>query len=206
MYLSSLLTHCIKCIHSWPCVVRVTRSQMSSTIETQRNTLETFIDGWKGWTPEGMMSTFSDDCTQSALPFTMHQPRRNIEDMRAVLPRLMGVVDNYQVWFAVPSVTRCVYIYTIQLTTFHGLSLKQLKIHNVVHDTASRKAAVYAISKGDTPFGDWDMEYAVFVEFNEHGDKITKLEEMLDSAFMKEFAPKFHSFMAQNPELQRRGS
>ncbi|KAK5075030.1 hypothetical protein LTS08_001887 [Lithohypha guttulata] len=144
---------------------------MSGSNQTQRNTLETFIQGWRGWTPEGMMATFSDDCTQSALPFTMHQPQRNMQDIKAALPKLIRVVDNYE-----------------------------LKIHNIVHDTTNGKAAIYAISKGDTPFGDWNMEYAVFVEFNEDGDKIVKLEEMLDSGFMREFAPKFGSFLMENPD------
>ena len=44
------------------------------------------------------------------------------------------------------------------------------------------------------------MEYAVFVEFSEDGDKIVKLEEMLDSGFMREFAPKFGSFLMENPD------
>ncbi|ROT34548.1 hypothetical protein SODALDRAFT_364476 [Sodiomyces alkalinus F11] len=59
------------------------------------------------------------------------------------------------------------------------------------------KAAVYALSTGKTPFGDWTNDYAVFFTFNESGTEIVKLEEMVDSAFMKEFFPKFQGFMRE---------
>lgn len=67
----------------------------------------------------------------------------------------------------------------------------QLQVQQIVHDAANNKAAVYATSTGDTELGPWATDYAVFITFNDAGDKVKLLEEMLDSAFMKEFGPKF---------------
>ena len=56
---------------------------------------------------------------------------------------------------------------------------------------------MYALSKGKLPWGPWELEYAVFITFNEAGDKIALLEEMLDSAFLKDFGPKFGQYLQQ---------
>ena len=39
------------------------------------------------------------------------------------------------------------------------------------------------------------MDYAAFVTFSEAGDKVTRLEEMLDTAFLQDFAPKFGYYL-----------
>jgi hypothetical protein len=41
------------------------------------------------------------------------------------------------------------------------------------------------------------MEYAAFFTFNDAGDRIIRLEEMLDSAVMKQFAPKFQQYLRE---------
>jgi hypothetical protein len=51
------------------------------------------------------------------------------------------------------------------------------------------------MSTGDTPFGDWALEYAAFCTFDEAGEKIAKVEEMLDSDFMAGFVPKFQKYL-----------
>lgn len=74
----------------------------------------------------------------------------------------------------------------------------------MVHDAPKSKAVIYAISRADTPFGvEWTNEYACFITLDESGEKIVKLEEMVDSAFMKAFFPLFQkhmSEMASKPE------
>ena len=42
------------------------------------------------------------------------------------------------------------------------------------------------------------MEYAAFVTFSEAGDKVARLEEMLDSAFLQDFGPKFGQYLQAN--------
>ncbi len=39
------------------------------------------------------------------------------------------------------------------------------------------------------------MEYGAFITFSEAGDKVARLEEMLDTAFLKDFGPKFGQYL-----------
>jgi hypothetical protein len=39
------------------------------------------------------------------------------------------------------------------------------------------------------------MEYAAFVTFSKAGDKVARVEEMLDSAFMADFGKKFQQYL-----------
>ena len=81
-----------------------------------------------------------------------------------------------------------------------------------MHDSAHNKATLYCVTKADTPFGPYENEQAVFLWFNEEGDKIGKIEEMFDSAFMHGFLSRFREYMAKkageaqvqslNPQVQ----
>ncbi|EXV00339.1 Monooxygenase ptaG [Metarhizium anisopliae] len=139
---------------------------MGTESEAQHATLDKFLVAWGNWSATDMIANWSDDCTQAALPFSMGHPARSRAQVEATLPLLQQVVTDYA-----------------------------LVIHQVVHDVPQRKAVVYALSSGKTPFGDWNNEYAVFFTFNENGQEITKIEEMVDTAFMKDFFPKFQQYM-----------
>jgi hypothetical protein len=69
----------------------------------------------------------------------------------------------------------------------------------VVHDVAKGTAAVYATSLADTPLpGEkWTNEYAIFVWLTPDGKKVSRLEEMVDSAFYRDFFPKFMGYLGQ---------
>ncbi|KAG7038467.1 S-adenosyl-L-methionine-dependent methyltransferase [Colletotrichum scovillei] len=136
------------------------------TASSQAATIEKFIDGWKRWNASEMLAVFADDFTQVTLPFGLGVPERKRDAVERALPALVGIVSNYK-----------------------------LTIHEVLHDAAKSKAAVYAVSTGESPFGPWEMEYAAFLHFSKAGDKIVRLEEMLDSAFTKDFAPKFQKYL-----------
>ncbi|KUL89561.1 hypothetical protein ZTR_04319 [Talaromyces verruculosus] len=142
----------------------------TATAEAQAATLAKFIEGWKKFTPESWTETWADDCTQNFLPFTMGVPPRTKPEALKLLPSLLGVLHNYK-----------------------------LDIYSILHDASKNKAAIYATSFADTPFGDfkWTNEYAVFLTFSEDGTQVSKLEEMVDTAFYKEFFPKFQQYMAE---------
>lgn len=76
--------------------------------------------------------------------------------------------------------------------------MTQLDIHNVVHDAPQGKAVIYALTKADTPFGPYRNEHALFLWFNEIGDRVQKIEEMFDAVVMKEFLPKLDKYVAEN--------
>ncbi|KAH6629943.1 hypothetical protein B0J18DRAFT_85841 [Chaetomium sp. MPI-SDFR-AT-0129] len=147
---------------------------MATPADVQQATLARFVAGWKNWSAAEMAQVWSEDYTQAALPFSLGHPPRTRAQVEATLPLLQKVVTDYE-----------------------------LTIHNVVHDTAQGKAVVYALSKGTTPFGKWDNEYAVFFTFDQSREHIVKIEEMVDTAFMKEFFPKFQNFVREQQQQQQ---
>ena len=67
-----------------------------------------------------------------------------------------------------------------------------------MHDAEEGKAVIYAVSRADTPFGiEWRNEYACFVTLDATRERIIKLEEMVDSAFMKSFYPVFQKYLSE---------
>ncbi|CZR68583.1 uncharacterized protein PAC_18482 [Phialocephala subalpina] len=143
---------------------------MPAPAHIQAATLDKFIAGWKKWIPEDWMATWSDDCKQRVLPFSLGLPTKSRADVQAILPKLMEILTNYE-----------------------------LNIYEIVHDVARNKAVIYVISKADTPFGDfkWMNEYAVFISFTEDGEQINKTGEMIDTAFYHEFSPKFQKYLSE---------
>jgi len=71
--------------------------------------------------------------------------------------------------------------------SFHGLKVEILEM---IEDPENRKMAFWAKAKGETVVGEYSNEYMFVFHLNEAGDKVTLLREFVDSAFMKEFAPK----------------
>lgn len=72
-------------------------------------------------------------------------------------------------------------------------------MREIVHDVARGTAAVYATSQADTPIPDekWTNEYTIFISFTEDGTKVSRLEEMVDSAFYRDFFPKMQQYFKQ---------
>ncbi|KAK3681353.1 NAD-dependent epimerase [Podospora appendiculata] len=136
--------------------------------EIQAATLEKFIKGWAGWTPDGFLSTWSSTCTQTTLPFSSDVPPRTRSHVEHLFPILMSVLSNFE-----------------------------MTVHNVVHDTAHGKAVIYALTKADTPWGPYKNEHALFLWFDESGTEVDRIEEMFDALVMKEFLPKIQEHVAR---------
>lgn len=49
------------------------------------------------------------------------------------------------------------------------------------------------------------MEYAAFLTFSNTGEKVEKVEEMLDSAFMESFSPKFFKYLKEQGKIPNGG-
>lgn len=81
-----------------------------------------------------------------------------------------------------------------------------MTIHNVIHDAAQGKAAIYAMTKADSPLGPYNNEHALFLWFDESGEKVNKIEEMFDGVFMKDFLPKLQHYMAQQAQEPAQGA
>lgn len=160
---------------------------MVAADEVQEATLQRFIDAWKRWNAEEMISVFDEgqDFRQVTMPFQMNVKERTRSEVQKTLPYVVRAVSNYEV--SVDSKHE-----TLKIIT----DGQKISIHRVIHDQKKGEAAIYAISKGDTPFGPWNMEYAVFLTFSESGDKISRIEEMLDSNHAQWFGPQLHKWIA----------
>ncbi|EFX00872.1 hypothetical protein CMQ_1953 [Grosmannia clavigera kw1407] len=141
---------------------------MPTAAEVQTDTLQRFIDAWKRWNAKETISFFAEstDFRQVTMPFQMNVPERTRAEVEQTLPYVVRAVRKYN-----------------------------LRIHRVIHDRQKGEAAIYAVSKGDTPFGPWSMEYATFLTFSESGDRITRIEEMLDSNHAQWFGPQLQGWI-----------
>jgi hypothetical protein len=70
---------------------------MPAPAEVQAATLEKFIQGWAGWTPDGFLANWSEDCTQKTLPFSSEVPVRTRPDTEQLFPVLMSLMSNFTV-------------------------------------------------------------------------------------------------------------
>lgn len=73
---------------------------MGSQIDTQdaqHATLDKFIDAWKRSSAADMVATWSDECTQRTLPFSLGHGARTPAEVMGTLPVLQKAVNEYQV-------------------------------------------------------------------------------------------------------------
>ena len=62
---------------------------------------------------------------------------------------------------------------------------------------ANSKACIYALAKADAPWGPYQNEHALFVWFDESGEKVNKIEELFDTVVMNEVLPKIHAVVGR---------
>jgi hypothetical protein len=74
-----------------------TTAIMPAPAETQTATLNKFIDGWKGWTPDGFLASWSEDCAQVTLPFSSGVAPRTRAITEELFPKLMSILTNFEV-------------------------------------------------------------------------------------------------------------
>ncbi|KAK0729555.1 hypothetical protein B0H67DRAFT_638157 [Lasiosphaeris hirsuta] len=149
---------------------------MPSPADAQVATLDKFLAAWQKGSAAETIALWSDDFTQRLLPLSLGRPALTRAQASAALSMMMGKLTNWKT-----------------------------EIRQVVHDSARGSAAVYTTAVADTPLpgGEvWNNEYGVFITFSHDGTKITKIEEMIDTAFFGEFFPKFQRYLAEQPAQQ----
>lgn len=72
---------------------------MPAASEIQAATLQKYIDGWRGWTVDGFLASWSQNCTQQALPFSSGKPLLQRAEAERLFPHLMSVMTDFQVQF-----------------------------------------------------------------------------------------------------------
>lgn len=64
---------------------------MPAPAAIQKATLDKYIEGWKAWTPEKSLETWSDDVTFKTLPFSAGKPIRTRQQLE---PRYVMLIEN----------------------------------------------------------------------------------------------------------------
>ncbi|MCJ1399415.1 hypothetical protein MMC11_002617 [Xylographa trunciseda] len=144
---------------------------MPAQAHVQAATLDKFLAAWKNQSAEDTVALWSDDFTQRLLPLSLGTPLNSRAEAEVVYPKLTESLKNWK-----------------------------LEIKEAVHDAARGTAAVYATSLADTPLpGEkWTNEYAIFLSFTEDGTKVSRLEEMVNTAFYRDFFPKFQQYLMEH--------
>ncbi|KAG6016313.1 hypothetical protein E4U43_003922 [Claviceps pusilla] len=151
-----------------------------STHAVQKATLDKFIDAWARWHPDDFIGLWSDDFVFTTLPFSAGKPSRGRDKVEPRFRMLMRTLTNYR---ALPRAENKVL----------ALIIPQLNVKYIVHDPHNRKACIYAVVRADAPCGAYVNEQALFLAFDESGEKVVRIEEMNDSAFRKEWDLKYYA-------------
>lgn len=70
---------------------------MPAPAHVQAATLNRFIAGWKRWTPQDYLATWSDDCVQQLMPYSLGVAARSRAEVNIFLPKMMEALINYEV-------------------------------------------------------------------------------------------------------------
>lgn len=71
-----------------------------------------------------------------------------------------------------------------------------------VFDEHSRQSVAHGFSTATTAIGPYKMEAMIFMKFDETGEKIVKIDEMMDSAYMADFLAKLTAHMQSQTEAK----
>ncbi|KAJ5306863.1 hypothetical protein N7508_005878 [Penicillium antarcticum] len=141
---------------------------MPSVAENQIRTAKDLFEGYNEYTADAVLRSRADNCVHYILPTSLNRPSKTNEEYREFFGPLQKVMHRFE-------------------TT----------IHRIVNDPENHCAAVHASGIGESPVAEYKNEYAFFLEFNETGDKITKIEEFVDAAFSKNFLAKVLEWQAK---------
>jgi ketosteroid isomerase-like protein len=67
-------------------------------------------------------------------------------------------------------------------------------VHKEVHDAKAHRSVIHASSTANTRIGPYGNEYALFLTFTEDGEKISNIEEFVDTAYSAKFFEKLGDF------------
>ncbi len=82
----------------------------------------------------------------------------------------------------------------------------RLRVHDIIEDATANKVVVWARGTADTDVGPYRNEYVLMVEFNDKGDKVTRVREFLDSGFAVGFFARVRRVLEERErERERKG-
>lgn len=69
-----------------------------------------------------------------------------------------------------------------------------------MHDPVQRSSAVHVLNNATSVIGPYENEYVFMLYFDESGEKIVRIVEMVDSKYASEFLGRAEAWMAEQGE------
>lgn len=151
-----------------------------------RATAGAWLTGFKHWNVEELVAPRADDCLHEIYPTTIGLPPSTNADFRAFFEPLKSFQDTEVRAFSLPPTLRSL-----------ADVIEQVKIHAQVFDPEARSFWVHLDMWATTPIGPFHNEFVFMLFFNEQGDKIVRIREMMDSFYAKDFFARMATYSAQ---------
>lgn len=126
------------------------------------------IEAYRAWDIERIMAYRTDDCTHLILPRSLKREPKNNASYRQYFASIMPAFQDFQP-----------------------------EIHEIVEDERENKVMMWVSSKAQSLIGPYGNEYTMLLYFNEAGDRVNKIVEFVDSAYVKDFFIRLGAHMAK---------
>lgn len=130
--------------------------------------------------PVAIQAYRTSTCRHQVLPASLARPEMSGEEYAAFFGRLMSLFSDFGV-----------------------------TVHDVYADAEGGKVVIHAMSKGDTPIGEYGNEYMLVLDVVEvedgRGKKVGKVDrflEFVDSHTSKDFLPRLFAWTKENGKME----
>ncbi|KAJ3496566.1 hypothetical protein NLG97_g2574 [Lecanicillium saksenae] len=138
---------------------------MTTLREKQEATARALFDGYNQYEAEAVLAPRAPECIHSWWPTSMKRPSKTNDEFRQFFKPMEKTMKNY----------RC-------------------KIHKIINDPETHTLALYATGTGESAAAPYQGEYCFFLTFTEDGEKITRIEQFVDSAFAYNYLAKVKEY------------
>ncbi|KAK5175761.1 uncharacterized protein LTR77_000901 [Saxophila tyrrhenica] len=133
-------------------------SEKATTMRTAAEALVMSFNGdWSEKTLEAAMAARAPECMHAMLPKSLNLPPKSNDDWTAHFKHMVGKIGD-----------------------------ATMTIHDVVVAPEEKRVVIYSIMDAISVVGPFHNEYTWFFTFDDHGTKIVRIDEMLDSAATKD--------------------
>ncbi|KAK5996388.1 Monooxygenase AgnL5-like protein [Cladobotryum mycophilum] len=142
---------------------------MSTIAEKQLATAKALFDGYNEYTADAVLRVRAPECVHAIWPTSLNRPSKTNDEYREFFGPLQKLMKNYEV-----------------------------KIHKIINDAENHMLALYATGRGESAAAPYQGEYVFFLTFTEDGEKITLIEQFVDSAFAQSYLVKVREYNEKN--------
>lgn len=69
-----------------------------------------------------------------------------------------------------------------------------------MHDGDAATAVLHVRTTADSAIGPYTNEHVMFFTFTDDGKKLTKLQDFMDSAFVRDYQPRFKAYISKQAQ------